>query len=107
MMLKQDDTPSNSGISCDSGHRRKLNINEENLKNGLAQLVLCIIKLLHELLERQAIRRIEGGALSAAEIEKLGLTLMQQGEELNRLRQAFNLEEEDLNLDLGPLGRLF
>jgi len=107
MMLKHDDTPSNPGFSCDSGRRRKININEENIKNGLAQLVLCIIKLLHELLERQAIRRIEGGALSAAEIEKLGLTLMQQGEELDRLRQAFNLEEEDLNLDLGPLGRLF
>ena len=75
-------------------------------KNGLGQLVLTLIKVLHELLKRQAIRRIEGGALTPAQIERLGVTLMQQAEELERLRKDFGLPEEDLNLDLGPLGKL-
>jgi ribosomal protein S12 methylthiotransferase accessory factor YcaO len=65
------------------------------------------VKLLHEVLERQALRRIEAGSLTAEQIERLGLTLMGQAEEIDRLRREFNLEEDDLNLDLGPLGRLF
>jgi hypothetical protein len=85
---------------------RRLEIDPEQLKSGLGQLVLTLVKLLHELLEKQAIRRFEGGGLSDAEVERLGLTLMRQAEEIERLRVAFNLEPEDLNLDLGPLGRL-
>jgi hypothetical protein len=85
---------------------RRINLEPDNPKNGLAQLVLVLVKLLHELLERQGIRRIEAGSLSEAEIENLGLTLMRQSQELDRLRQEFGLEEEDLNLDLGPLGTL-
>jgi hypothetical protein len=84
----------------------RLNLDRENVKNGLGQLVLTVVKLLHELLERQAIRRIEAGALTDAQIERLGVTLMNQAQELERLRKEFNLEEEDLNLDLGPLGKL-
>lgn len=64
------------------------------------------MKLLHELLERQAIRRMDSGTLTDSEIENIGVTLMMQAEEIDRLRQEFNLEEEDLNLDLGPLGKL-
>ncbi len=75
-------------------------------KNGLGQLVLTLVKLLHELLERQAIRRMEAGSLSGPQIERLGLTLMRQAQEIERLRTEFGLEEEDLNLDLGPLGKL-
>jgi hypothetical protein len=86
---------------------RRLNVKPDELKNGLGQLVLTLVKLLHELLERQALRRIDSGCLSAAQIERLGTTLMQQAEQIDRLRQSFNLEEEDLNIDLGPLGRLF
>jgi hypothetical protein len=84
----------------------RINLEPDNPKNGLAQLVLVLVKLLHELLERQGIRRIEAGSLNEAEIENLGLTLMRQAQELDRLRQEFGLEEEDLNLDLGPLGTL-
>jgi hypothetical protein len=73
---------------------------------GLAKLVLTVMKLLHELLERQGIRRIETGSLSLAEIERLGLTLMQQSEALERLRKDFGFQSQDLNLDLGPLGKL-
>lgn len=85
---------------------RKLEIDGDRVRNGLAQLVLTLVKLLHELLERQAIRRMDSGSLTDEEIERLGLTLMQQAEELDRLRDVFDLKEEDLNLNLGPLGRL-
>jgi hypothetical protein len=87
-----------------SPHR--LNIDPENVKNGLGQLVLTLVKLLNELLERQAIRRMESGYLCNDEIERLGFTLMRQAEEIERLRELFGLEEEDLNLDLGPFGKL-
>jgi hypothetical protein len=85
---------------------RRLSLDEGKLKNGLGQLVLTLVKLLHELLEKQAIRRMEGGSLSDAEIERLGTALMRQAEEIDRLRVEFGLTEEDLNLDLGPLGKL-
>jgi Gas vesicle protein K len=89
------------------GHeRRRINIKQEDLKNGLAQLVLALVNLLHELLEKQAIRRIDAGHLSEQECERIGLALMKQAEEIERLRKAFGLEEKDLNLDLGPLGKV-
>ncbi len=86
--------------------RLRLNLDPEAVKNGLGQLVLTLVKLLHELLERQAIRRIDAGSLNDEQIERLGLTLMRQAEEIERLRKEFGLDEEDLNLDLGPLGKL-
>ncbi len=84
----------------------RINLDPEGIKNGLGQLVLTVVKLLHELLERQAIRRMELGSLSDEQIERLGVTLMRQAQEIERLRKDFGLEEEDLNLDLGPLGKL-
>ncbi len=84
----------------------RLNLNQDNVKNGLGQLVLTLVKLLHELLERQAIRRMEAGTLNDDELEQLGITLMRQAEEIERLRQEFGLQPEDLNIDLGPLGKL-
>ncbi len=100
-----------ASCNCESHHqnkdRQRLKINEDNIKNGLAQLVMTLIKLLHELLERQAIRRIESESLDDEQTERLGLTLMRQSREIEKLCHAFNLEEKDLNLDLGPLGRLF
>jgi hypothetical protein len=84
----------------------RLNFDVSGAKNGLGQLVLTLVKLLHELLERQAIRRVESGSLSDRQTEELGLVLMQQAQEIERLRKEFGLEEDDLNLDLGPLGRL-
>ena len=86
--------------------KRKLNLDPENVKKGLGQLVLTLIKLLHELLEKQAIRRIDGGSLTDDEIEKIGYTLMRQAEEIENLCKEFGLEDKDLNLDLGPLGKL-
>lgn len=85
---------------------RRLSLDESKVKNGLGQLVLTLVKLLHELLEKQAIRRMEGGSLSDDEMERLGMALMRQAEEIERLRVEFGLTEEDLNLELGPLGKL-
>ena len=89
-----------------AGRADRLNIDQNDVKNGLGQLVLTLVKLLHELLERQAIRHIDIGYLRDDEIERLGMTLMKQAQEIERLRKEFGLEEEDLNLDLGPLGKL-
>jgi len=86
--------------------RVHLSLDPEKVKNGLGQLVLTLVRLLHELMERQAIRRIDAGGLSSEQVERLGLTLMRQSEEIERLRKEFGLEERDLNLDLGPLGTL-
>jgi len=83
-----------------------VNLDPDNAKNGVAQLVLTLVKFLHELLSRQAVRRMEAGTLTDEEIERLGVALMKQAEELDRLRREFGLEQKDLNLDLGPLGRL-
>jgi len=85
---------------------QRINIDGDKAAKGLSQLVLTVIKLLHELLERQAIRRMETDQLSDAEIECLGTTLMLQAQEIERLREIFGLREEDLTLDLGPLGKL-
>lgn len=84
----------------------RINLEQDDVKNGLGQLVLTLIKLLHELMERQAIRRMESDVLSEVEIEQLGITLMRQSEEIDKLRQLFGLDSADLNLDLGPLGKL-
>lgn len=85
---------------------RRINLDQDNVKNGLGRIVLTLVKLLHELMERQAIQRIERGTLEPDQIEKLGVTLMRQAQEIERLRKEFGLEEGDLNLDLGPLGTL-
>ncbi|MHC1713323.1 MAG: gas vesicle protein K [Solidesulfovibrio sp.] len=106
-VLQQGNALPLSGAQSGGLQGNRLHLDGEKVKNGLGQLVLTLVKLVHELLEQQAIRRIEGGSLSEREIERLGLALMQQGKEIDRLRKEFGLEEDDLNLDLGPLGRLF
>ncbi|MCL7745812.1 gas vesicle protein K [Halalkalibacter alkaliphilus] len=84
----------------------KLNFNSENIEQGLAKLVLTVIELLRQLVERQALRRVEGGTLSDDEIEELGFTLMKLEEKMKEIKRIFNLEGEELNIDLGPLGNL-
>jgi len=68
--------------------------------------VLTLIEFIRRLLEKQAIRRVEGGDLSPQQIEDLGLALMKLEAKLNELKTQFGLEDEDLNIDLGPVGRL-
>jgi len=90
----------------DGALRRRVNADRDELEKGLAQLVLTLIELLRQLLERQALRRIDGGSLTEDEVERLGETFMLLEERMDELKEAFGLEDEDLNLDLGPLGRL-
>jgi hypothetical protein len=73
---------------------------------GLGKLVLTLVKVLHKLLKLQALRRMEAGSLSVAEMEGLGVTLMRQAQEIERMARELGLQPEDLNLDLGPLGKL-
>ena len=81
-------------------------LDPDDVGRGLAQLVLTIVELLRQLMERQAIRRMEGGNLTDEQIERLGSTFMKLGQRMNELTEQFGLTAEDLNLDLGPLGRL-
>jgi len=89
----------------DAGPRR-IAADPENVERGLAQLVLTVVELLRQLMERQAIRRMEGGSLTDEQIERLGDTFALLEQRMTELRDEFGLELEDLNLDLGPLGRL-
>ncbi|MGA2068249.1 MAG: gas vesicle protein K [Thermoguttaceae bacterium] len=84
----------------------RLRLDPENVGNGLVRLVLTLVELVRELLERQALRRIDAGSLTAEETERLGVTFLRLSEELDRLKRQFGLTDEDLNLDLGPLGKL-
>jgi hypothetical protein len=85
---------------------RRVNADPESVEKGLAQLVLTLIELLRQLMERQALRLMEKGSLDDAEIERLGLTFMRLAERMDELKEQFELSDEDLNLDLGPLGSL-
>lgn len=85
---------------------RRVNADPERVERGLAQLVLTLIEVLRQLMERQALRRIEQGSLTDDEIERLGLTFMRLEQRMTELKGEFGLEDRDLNLDLGPLGRL-
>lgn len=85
---------------------QRLNAAPESVEKGLAQLVLTIIELLRQLMERQALRRIEGGTLSDHEVERLGETFMKLAERMDELKADFGLTDEDLNLNLGPQGDL-
>jgi hypothetical protein len=84
----------------------RIGADEESVEKGLAQLVMTVVELLRELMERQALRRVEGGRLTDEEVERLGTTLMLLEKRMEELRETFGLEASDLNLDLGPLGRL-
>jgi hypothetical protein len=84
----------------------RINIDAQNVEQGLAKLVLTLIEFIRRLLEKQAVRRMEGGDLSPEQIEDLGLALMKLEEKMQELKAQFGLAEEDLNLDLGPVGRL-
>ena len=78
----------------------------ENIEQGLAKLVLSLIELLRQILERQAIRRMEGGSVSEEQIESMGEALMRLEAKIRELAAQFGLTPADLNLDLGPLGNL-
>lgn len=85
---------------------KKIEANPENAEKGLAKLVLTLIELIRKLMEKQAMRRVEAGSLSDEEIERVGETLMKLENKMKELKEIFGLKDEELNLNLGPLGDL-
>ena len=85
---------------------QRITVDGETVERGLAQLVLTLVELLRQLMERQALRRMDAGTLTEEEIDRLGETFMKLAERMDELKAEFGLRDEDLNLDLGPLGTL-
>ena len=84
----------------------RIDVDPEGIEQGLARLVLTLVEFLRQLLERQAVRRMEGGSLSDEEVERVGLALLKLEEKIHDLAAAFGLRPEELNITLGPLGDL-
>jgi hypothetical protein len=85
---------------------KKINANPENVEKGLAKLVLTLIELIRQLMEKQGMKRMDSKSISEEEIEKLGETFMKLEEKMEELKGVFDLKDEELNLNLGPLGDL-
>jgi hypothetical protein len=85
---------------------QRLAVDSDSVERGLASLVLTIVELIRQLMERQALRRVEVGDLTDEQVERIGQTLMALDEQMVALRQHFKLDPDDLNLNLGPLGPL-
>src|SRR2546426_5531369 len=84
----------------------RVDVDPEGVEHGLAKLVLVLVEFLRQLLERQAVRRMEGGTLSDDEVERMGLALMRLEQKVHEMARAFGLDPSELNIKLGPLGRL-
>jgi len=84
----------------------RVDVDPEGVEQGLAKLVLTLVEFLRQLLERQAIRRMEGGTLSDDEVERVGLALMRLEAKVREIAEAFGLDPNDLNIGLGPIGKL-
>jgi hypothetical protein len=78
----------------------------EQAEKGIARLVLTLVELIRKVMEKEAYRRVKKGSLSPAEVQKLGLSLKAVQRKIRELQAVFGLEDEDLNIDLGPLGKL-
>ena len=85
---------------------RKVEIDKDSVERDLMKLVLTIIELLRQLMERQVIRRVDQGDLSEDQIEDLGTSLMHLEEAMDELTERFGLTADDLNIELGPFGPL-
>ena len=85
---------------------RRIDADPEDVERGLVTLVLTVVELLRQLVERQALRRVDQGDLSDEKVEQIGATLLALDERMAELREHFGLTPADLNIDLGPLGPL-
>ncbi|MEU7914765.1 gas vesicle protein K [Microbispora bryophytorum] len=94
------------GAEAGGGSPWRLNTDPEAVRRDLSRLVLTLVELVRQLVERQAIRRMDQGDLSDEQVETLGLTLMRLEEAMTELCERFDVSPADLNLDLGPLGTL-
>jgi predicted membrane chloride channel (bestrophin family) len=90
----------------DNALSRRIDADPDTAERGLVQLVLTLVELLRELVERQALRRVESGTLDDETVERVGRTLMALEARMQELKEHFGFDDDDLNLDLGPLGRL-
>ncbi|MEU0372854.1 gas vesicle protein K [Streptomyces sp. NPDC006283] len=86
--------------------RRRVELDPDTVERDLARLVLTVVELLRQLMERQALRRVDTGELTEDQEERIGMTLMLLEDRMDVLRDKFGLEPGDLNIDLGPLGPL-
>jgi hypothetical protein len=109
-VVRSLDAPSDAALTpleaVAEGLPPRLNTDPDKVENGLAKLVLTLIEVLRKVLEHQAVRRMEGGHLSDAEIEKLGVALLRLNDRMQDMKGIFGLTDEDLQVDLGPLGTL-
>lgn len=101
-----DAPPKTSLNAVAQGLPDRINADAEGVESGLARLVLTLIEVLRKVLEHQAVRRMEGGRLTEEEVERLGLALSRLDTRMQDLKRVFGLSDEDLQIDLGPLGRL-
>ena len=84
----------------------RINAEPGTAAEELGKLVLTLVEVIRKVLEHQAVRRMDSGTLSPEEVERLGLALLRLSERMDELKTAFGLRDEDLDIDLGPLGRL-
>ena len=104
MMITNEEEELREALSfTESVVPERISADAEIVENGLARLVLSIIELVRRLLEKQALRRMDAGNLSDAEIERLGNALMKLEEKMAELKSTFGLSDKDLNMNLGPL----
>jgi Gas vesicle protein K len=101
---QNDNSDNASELTTAPGSR--IDCSPENIEQGLAKLVLGLIEMVRQLLERQAIRRMQGGSLTDQQVEEMGEALMKLEAKIHELADHFGLKPADLNLDLGPLGNL-
>jgi hypothetical protein len=107
MSVPDDSTPFDQlAESTLNSLSRRVEADPETVERGLVQLVLTLVELLRQLMERQAVRRLDAGAMTPEETERVGRTLMLLEDRMAELRDYFGLTQDDLNLDLGPLGKL-
>ncbi|MFI6638074.1 gas vesicle protein K [Streptomyces sp. NPDC050504] len=85
---------------------RRVELDADTVERDLARLVLTVVELLRQLMERQALRRVDTGELTEEQEERIGTTLMLLADRMDLLREKFGLAPDDLNIDLGPLGPL-
>jgi hypothetical protein len=104
MLIANDETRLRNALEfTESVMPQRISADSEIVENGLAKLVLSIIELVRRLLEKQALRRMDAGNLTDAEIERLGSALMKLEEKMAELKRTFGLSDDELNMKLGPV----
>ncbi len=101
--MSQSDT---TGLGRTHALPQRMETDADSVERDLIKLVLTIVELVRQLMEKQALRRVDEGDLEEEQVEELGVALMRLEEAMNDLQERFDLTAEDLNLDLGPLGTI-